>query len=327
MVITAILGASIALFLKWPVEEYVESSRRAGITYAADAVFREMGRHIRTAVPNSVRVWGAISGSNSCNGTETCYLEYLETVAGGRYNSASPTDCFNISNASGVGVNCTTLTTTSNLVSGAASSVSTTLANGGTINGSAIINNTSLLVVYNQYNNSSNNCSNSIPSVFCSAANGGAPVITSVTNGTDPNQDVIAFAPHTFLPSGGSPSNSFQIVNQPATYVCSPNPTALSSGILTRYWNYGIWPTIASSVANFSAVSSAVLATNVIACKFYLKKLTRTNTVTTTDPAPTELVILNSTVAASGVTQSCDNQAEPCDSVSLYEEIKVTNVP
>ena len=62
IVITAILASSVAIFLQWPVQEYVDSARRAGLNYTADAAFREMARHVRTAAPNTVRIWGATNG-------------------------------------------------------------------------------------------------------------------------------------------------------------------------------------------------------------------------------------------------------------------------
>ena len=66
------------------------------LTDVADTAARRLIHDIRTALPNSVRV--------TSNGSAV-YLEYLETVAGGRYNSTTtPAGCM----TSG---NCTALTT------------------------------------------------------------------------------------------------------------------------------------------------------------------------------------------------------------------------
>jgi MSHA biogenesis protein MshO len=259
MVITGVLGGMIAIFINGPIQGYLDSARRAEMTDIADTAISRITNDVRTALPNSVRVWGAISGSGSCNGTEICYLEYLETIAGGRYNSAtaSPPDCFNINNASGVGANCTSLTTTGK-VTGVAGTASTTLVNGETITG------TSLVVVNNQNNNSAGDCSQ--PSAYC-ASGGVAPVIINVTNGaSDANEDVIAFASYTFLPATGSSSNRFQIVSQPVTYVCDP-----VAGTLTRYWGYSIQGTQPNTVATLNGLTgeqNAKLASNVSACSF-----------------------------------------------------------
>ncbi|MDO8291696.1 MAG: prepilin-type N-terminal cleavage/methylation domain-containing protein [Gallionella sp.] len=245
IVITGIIGGIVAVFLQAPVQQYMDVARRADMTDTADTALRRIGRDVRTALPNSVRV--TTSGG-------VVYLEYLETIAGGRYNIATtPADCLN---AGG----CWTLTTTGNLVTGAAGAPSLTLPNGG------VIPATARMVVYNQYNNSGNDCSNLNPSVYCAAASGGAPVITGVTNSAaNADEDQISFAAaHTFLPAGGSPYNRFQIVSQPVTYACTPG------GTLTRYWGYAIQPAQPTALATLTSVNpGAVLATNVGAvCSF-----------------------------------------------------------
>ncbi|HEU0188727.1 MAG TPA: prepilin-type N-terminal cleavage/methylation domain-containing protein [Gallionella sp.] len=245
IVITGIIGGMVAVFLKAPVQQYMDVARRADMTDIADTALRRIGRDLRLALPNSVRV---------TNSGGTVYLEYLETIAGGRYNTATtPADCLNSGN-------CTALTTTGNLVTGAAGTASTALANGGTIT-----LNTSRVVVYNQYNNSANDCSNLNPSVYCAAASGGAPVITGVVNSAaNSNEDQISFAAHTFLPAGGSPYKRFMVISQPVTYTCTPG------GVLTRYWGYAIQPAQPTALATLtSANPGAVLATNVGAtCNF-----------------------------------------------------------
>lgn len=246
IVITGILGGMVAMFIRAPVQGYVDSARRAEMTDIADTALRRIGRDLRTALPNSVRV--TTSGG-------TAYLEYLETIAGGRYNTATtPVDCLN-------GGNCTRLTTTGNLVNGAANAASTALVNGG-----AIILGTSRLVVYNQYSNYGNNCSPTNPSVYCAAGSGGAPVITGVKNSAaNADEDEINFVANTFLPAGGSPQNRFQIVSQPVTYACTPN------GVLTRYRGYVIQAAQPNNTAAapLAGALNALLATNVgAACSF-----------------------------------------------------------
>jgi MSHA biogenesis protein MshO len=248
--ITGIIGGIVAVFLRAPIQQYTDVARRAGMTDIADTALRRISRDLRLALPNSVRV-------TSSGGV--VYLEYLETIAGGRYNSTTaPTDCLNVGG-------CTMLTTTGNLVTGTAGAASTALVSGG-----AITTDTSRVVVYNQYNNSANDCSSLNPSMYCAAASGGAPVITGVANSAaNANEDQISFAAHTFLPAGGSPYNRFQIVSQPVTYVCSPVAGG-AGGTLTRYWGYAIQPAqpVEANAAPLSTASSALLATNVSSCSF-----------------------------------------------------------
>jgi MSHA biogenesis protein MshO len=76
--ITAIIGSMVALFLRVPLESYVAQDRRARLTDTADTALRRMGRDIRLALPNSVRV-------TSAGGV--FYLEFLGTRSGGRYRA------------------------------------------------------------------------------------------------------------------------------------------------------------------------------------------------------------------------------------------------
>ncbi len=78
IVITGILGGMVAMFIRAPVQGYVDSSRRAEMTDIVDTALRRIGRDLRTAVPNSIRL-PAPAGST--------YIEFLPTVAGGRYRA------------------------------------------------------------------------------------------------------------------------------------------------------------------------------------------------------------------------------------------------
>ena len=76
--IMGIVGAMVAVFLRVPLEGYVAQDRRARLADAADTALRRIGRDVRLALPNSVRVTNA--------GT-TVYLEFLATRSGGRYRT------------------------------------------------------------------------------------------------------------------------------------------------------------------------------------------------------------------------------------------------
>jgi MSHA biogenesis protein MshO len=75
--ITAIVGSMVAVFLRAPLESYVAQDRRARLADAADTALRRIGRDIRLALPNSVRVTTDAAG--------VVYLEFLGTRSGGRY--------------------------------------------------------------------------------------------------------------------------------------------------------------------------------------------------------------------------------------------------
>lgn len=77
MVITAILGAGVAVFIRGPTQGYFDLARRAGITDTADTSIRRIGRDLRQALPNSIR---------SVTATPQC-MEYLPTSTGGRYRA------------------------------------------------------------------------------------------------------------------------------------------------------------------------------------------------------------------------------------------------
>ena len=79
IVITGILGSMAAVFLRAPVQQYMDTGRRADLTDIADLALRRMANDLRTAVPSSVRI----------TGTGPIYLEFLPTKDGGRYRAVS----------------------------------------------------------------------------------------------------------------------------------------------------------------------------------------------------------------------------------------------
>lgn len=78
IVITGIIAGAVAVFIKLPVQGYIDSARRTEMTEVADTALRRMGRDLRLALPNSVRVTQTASTST---------VEFLLTVTGGRYRS------------------------------------------------------------------------------------------------------------------------------------------------------------------------------------------------------------------------------------------------
>ncbi|MEO8332275.1 MAG: type II secretion system protein [Gallionella sp.] len=78
IVITGILGGIVAVFLRAPMQQYVDVARRAELTDIADTALYRLASDISTAVPNSIRVAG-------CGGIPC--VEFLPTRDGGRYRA------------------------------------------------------------------------------------------------------------------------------------------------------------------------------------------------------------------------------------------------
>lgn len=79
MTIISILSAAVWVFVRLPMNNYVESIRHAEYTDTEDTVFRWLERDLQLALPNSVRVRTDQYGN--------FYLEFLMTRDGGRYNT------------------------------------------------------------------------------------------------------------------------------------------------------------------------------------------------------------------------------------------------
>jgi MSHA biogenesis protein MshO len=81
IVILGVISSVLAVFIVSPVQGYFDAVRRAELVDTADTALRRMGRDLRRAVPNSVRV-------NAACAAASCYLEFLPTTSGGRYRAA-----------------------------------------------------------------------------------------------------------------------------------------------------------------------------------------------------------------------------------------------
>jgi len=74
MVVTGVLSGMVAVFLKTPVQNYVDTAARGDMTDVADLTLRRMTRELRLALPNSVLV-----------SADRKTLQFLLTRTGGRY--------------------------------------------------------------------------------------------------------------------------------------------------------------------------------------------------------------------------------------------------
>lgn len=237
IVITGIIGTMVAVFIRVPVQGYMDVAARAALADTADTAARRLTRDVRLALPNSVRVGG--------NGL---YLELLLTKTGGRYLSDSdPAGLGNVLSFETAPAPSTPLNFT---VVGAmpadALGARQAIAVGDQI------------VVYNLGGTYTPNDAYS-----CSAATGcnRAPV-TAVSG----NVVTLGSYPFTTAPAPlPSPSNRFQVVSTPVTYACD-----LATGTLTRYAGYAIQaaqPVVAGTVP-LAMDKGALLARQVTACAF-----------------------------------------------------------
>ena len=81
IVITGIIAAGVAVFIRAPVEGYVDSVARAELTDAADTALRRLSRDVNAVLPNSLR-----------QGPGAACIEFLPTLGGGRYRVAPRAD-------------------------------------------------------------------------------------------------------------------------------------------------------------------------------------------------------------------------------------------
>ena len=237
IVITGIIGGIVAMFLRAPVQGYVDSARRAELTDIADMSLRRVARDLRLALPNSVR--RTASGGS-------VYLEFIPTIGGGRYRAGE----------AGAGVaQCGSLAADV-LDFSAADTCFQVLGQMPPVAAGDQI------VVYNL----------GIPGADAYAGNttvthnrraisGVGASSISLTSSAALPFDSCALDAGGFVVGGCR----FQVVQTPVTYVCTPMAGGVG-GTLTRWQGYPIQPTQPTSVP--VGGSSATLATNVSACDF-----------------------------------------------------------
>jgi MSHA biogenesis protein MshO len=240
--ISGIIVAAVALFIRAPVTGYVDTAHRAELTDIADTALRRIGRDLRTALPNSIRVTSVGS---------VFFLEYLEVRTGGRYRAdtsggATAPACPNDD----------TRVTDDDILSFYASpsvATDTCFKTLGNIPNIAQIVNTDYVVVFNL----------GIPGASAYESPNTNKSLISGTS-TSGNEDRIAFNAQTFrLPS---PGDRFVVITGPVSYVCDP-----VGGTLRRYSGYAIQasqPNSAGAAPLSTAPVNALLASHVSACSF-----------------------------------------------------------
>lgn len=226
--LVGILAALVVQFVA-PVRSYIDSSRRAALADAADTALRRVGRDLRLALPNSVRV--DPSGK---------YVEFMLVRTGGRYRYESDPAATNACSSPAEDV----------LSFVAADNCFKTIGNlFNPSSGISQVTTSDYVVVFNLQPGTPNADAYEFP-----GTGGNKSKISAATNFT--GEDRISIASHLFTYE--SPGRRFFIVEGPVTYGCS-------GGTLTRYWGYGI---NASQVAPPAGGSSATMAGSVADCSF-----------------------------------------------------------
>ncbi|MBG6221270.1 MULTISPECIES: prepilin-type N-terminal cleavage/methylation domain-containing protein [unclassified Janthinobacterium] len=238
IVITAIVAGMVTVFIRAPIQGYLDVSARAELADAADLATRRITREVRLALPNSVRVTSNSSGS---------YLELLLTKAGGRYLSED--DDLSVTPGNVLAFDPSTPVANSTIFSivGTAPSGLQTIVAGDFI----VVNNLGDQPPVDAYN-----CSGQCNRARVTAING-----NNVTLASNP------FVAQT--PSMPSLSYRFQVVSTVVTYHCAPNTNG--TGTLTRYAGYAIdpvQPVSAAAAPLTSASSAALMAMQVAQCEF-----------------------------------------------------------
>jgi MSHA biogenesis protein MshO len=183
IVITGIIGGMVAVFLKAPIQQYMDVARRADMTDIADTSLRRIGRDLRLALPNSVRV--TTVGSNT-------YLEFLPTTGGGRYRAAAA--------PSGASAGCGSLAADILDFTAADSCFEVLGAMPSAVAGNYI-------VVYNMTANPLDTNPNAYAGGNRAAYVSTAGAVMNIVSKLFPFD---------------SPSHRFQVVTTPVTYVCAP---------------------------------------------------------------------------------------------------------
>jgi MSHA biogenesis protein MshO len=240
MSVMAIIAASVAVFLRLPLQAYQDAQRRGVLTAAADTAFTLLKRDLQKALPNSVRITTA--GADF-------YLEFLQIRTGGRYRAEAPLPAVASGASTCPDADADTFANENVLGFGAADACFTTLGSLGDL--TTIVPDTDFLVVYNL------GAGYTEADAYATGAvtGGNKSLITAAAAGSA-GENVISFEPHTFPLE--SPGRRFHVISGPVTYMCDT-----ASGTLRRFSGY---PIAAGQPAPPVGGTSARVAQGIAAC-------------------------------------------------------------
>ena len=226
----SIVVAFMAMFIVTPMQAYTGQARRAELVDDADSALRLIGRDLRTALPNSVRV--------TTSGAVTA-LEFLATVDGARYRDSGPLTnaALELDFAAADSAFATTVPFTQLTLPWTSA--------------------TSYLVIYNVGVPGAN--AYEMTNVITPAG-----ITISIAAGSTANENLVTLsAPFKF--AYGSPGKRVYLVSGPVTYLCDT-----TAGTLRRYSGYsiaGTQPASASALTTLGA-TTALVAADIGACQF-----------------------------------------------------------
>jgi MSHA biogenesis protein MshO len=233
LVVTIAVGsvvvAFMALFIVTPISAYTAQTRRAQLTDDAESVLRFMGRDLRGALPNSVRV--------TSSGTVTA-LEFWATIDGARYRDGGlPGDPLSLDFTTADAAFSSTVPFTQLALPWTSAS--------------------SYLVIYNV----------GVPGAnVYEMANIVTPAATtiSITQQPSSNQDLITLSP-AFQFAYGSPGKRMYLVSGPVSYLCDTGAATVTR--YSGYSVFSTQPTSAAALISAGASASKVSA-DLGSCQF-----------------------------------------------------------
>src|SRR6202049_3256025 len=234
LVITIAVGsvvvAFMALFIVTPMTTYTAQTRRATLVDAADSALRFMGRDIRAALPNSVRV--SPSGS---------VLELLATVDGARYQDSGPLSnpALALDLTAKDGAFATTVPFTQLTLPWTSSAYFLSIYNVGVPGADAY----------------------QMDKVITTAG-----TTITISAGATANQNLVTLSP-AFQFAFGSPGQRVFLVSGPVSYLCDTAAATLTR--YSGYTIASAQPASAAAL-NAAGASAALVASNVAGCQFAL---------------------------------------------------------
>jgi MSHA biogenesis protein MshO len=306
MALMAILVTLAAIAVREPMQAYASTASRAQLTDIADTALRRMGRDVRLALPNSLRV--TVAGSQ--------YMEMLEVRMGGRYRTeAIP------GNPAADTLDFTAADTTFNILGagnpelrGDPSAVPDQVIN--TATDFIVVRNESATATRSNaytYRQAAFNCTSATAQeATCNSAK--ITVAPVAAGGGLTDEFKITFESRLFNYDAAakqgfpSPGNRFYVVSGPVTYVCAPNPTTdadgNATGTLTRWSGYTVQ--FAQPTGGFAGGTQSLVASHVAQCQF---------------------IYDDAALGNLGLVQISLTLVERNESVNLYHEIHINNAP
>jgi MSHA biogenesis protein MshO len=228
IVITGIIAGMVAVFIKLPVQSYLDSRDRAELADTASTALRKMRVDLRRALPNSVR-------STEVDGVQ--YLEFLLTKTGARYQSIDDRLALGTSSVPGELSFTDPAATSFNYI-------------GPRLDGAQAIVPGDSIVVYNLG-------AGFAPADAYQGGNRALLIDVAATG----NGLTMQNNPYAQAGSFESPNARFNVVTTAVTYRCAP---AVQGGEVRRYWDYQLQaaqPTTPAALAITDMLRPAALQT------------------------------------------------------------------